>query len=144
MSKASNLSLPHELGIKIKRANEGISAAERASQASSAEQVNEGAVRANERTYERVAQYLRPDISLSWPDLRPSSLVGNPFYLTKTRLQACAASAVAVGFQYKQATFAATLKDVYGKRGFWAGVNTGEKLKKHKSFISGLVSLLRL
>ena len=40
-----------------------MSAAERASKASSAEQANEGAVRANKRMDEHVAQYLRPN---SW------------------------------------------------------------------------------
>ena len=47
--------LSHELGSE--RANERMSAAERASEASSAEPANERAVRANEATDERVAQY---------------------------------------------------------------------------------------
>ena len=38
------------------RASKQMSAAERASEVSSAEQANEGAVRANERTEERMAQ----------------------------------------------------------------------------------------
>ena len=41
-----------------------VSAAERASEASNAEQANEWAVRANERTDERVAQYLHVDFWL--------------------------------------------------------------------------------
>ena len=49
----------HELRSEwvSERASERMSAAERASEASSAEQANEWAVRANERTEERMAQY---------------------------------------------------------------------------------------
>ena len=46
------------------RASNRVSAAEGASKASSPEQANEWAVRANKRTDERVAQYLRPDFWL--------------------------------------------------------------------------------
>jgi len=54
------------------------------------------------------------------------AFVASPFYLAKTRLQARAAAAVAVGFQHKQVNLAGALKDVYRKGGFlglWAGVN---------------------
>ena len=44
--------------------SERVSTAERASEASSAEQANEWAVQANKRTDKRVAQYLRPDLWL--------------------------------------------------------------------------------
>ena len=48
--------LSHERGSeRSKRASERVSVAERASKASSAEHANERAVRANERTDERVA-----------------------------------------------------------------------------------------
>ena len=49
------------------RASERVSAAERASEASSAEQVNDWAVQANERTDERVAQYYNLYSWLFWP-----------------------------------------------------------------------------
>ena len=45
------------------RANERVSAVERASEARHAEQANEEAVRANERADERVAQYLQLDFN---------------------------------------------------------------------------------
>ena len=49
---------------RSERASEWVSTAEGASEASSPEQANEWAVRANERTDERVAQYLRIDSCL--------------------------------------------------------------------------------
>ena len=57
--KPSYQSLSHEPGSEqSERASERVSAAEGVSEASSLEQVNEGAVRANEQTDERMAQYL--------------------------------------------------------------------------------------
>ena len=59
----SKFTLSHELGSEwvSERASERESAAERTSEASSAEQVNEWAVRVNERADKRVAQYVRPE-----------------------------------------------------------------------------------
>ena len=51
---------------EVSGASEQVSAAERASEASSAEQANERMVRANERTDERVARYLRLTSWLFW------------------------------------------------------------------------------
>ena len=66
-----NYTLSHERGSeRSERASERVSAAEGASEASSPEQANEWAVRANERTDERVAQYLRPNFWLIWTIVR--------------------------------------------------------------------------
>ena len=57
-----NIHIPMSLRVS-KRASEQMSAAERARESSSPKQANEQAMRANEQTDERVAQYLRLD---SW------------------------------------------------------------------------------
>ena len=67
-SETSNNSPSHRLASEwvSKQASKRTSAAERASKASSVEQTNERAVRANERTDEQVAQYLRLDSAPLW------------------------------------------------------------------------------
>ena len=57
--------LPTSSGVS-EQASERVSAAEHASEASSAEQANELALRANERTNERVAHYFHRDSWLFW------------------------------------------------------------------------------
>ena len=57
----------HKLGSEwVSGASKRMRSAERASKASSGEQVNDWAVGANEQTDEQVAQYLRPDSWLFW------------------------------------------------------------------------------
>ena len=51
----------------VSKVSKRVSAAERGSEASSAEQANEWAVRANERTDERMTQYCSLDSWLFWP-----------------------------------------------------------------------------
>ncbi|XP_049867553.1 solute carrier family 25 member 35-like isoform X1 [Pectinophora gossypiella] len=46
------------------------------------------------------------------------SIAGTPFFLVKTRLQAQAAKAIAVGHQHKHAGMVDALKEIYTKEGF--------------------------
>ena len=86
-SKNSHLIIHFPTSLRMSEwASKWVSAVKRTSKVSSAEQANEWAVRANERTDERVTQYLRPESWLfcpivwwSWWDCHPCCCTA--FYL---------------------------------------------------------------